>query len=186
MPWARHDARFTRGFDDQVAWLACQCSKRTASELTRVSWRTVGRIVTRVAAEARGRYDPLDYLRRIGIDELSYRRGERYLTVVADHDRDGAVVWAAEGHDHKVLEAFYDELGEERTGKLQATSLDMGGAYAKATDNKAAHVQRCIDPFHVVKLCNDAIDKTRRWAWNEHRRLGNPNATWVKSSIAPI
>ncbi|MBK5229098.1 MAG: transposase [Actinobacteria bacterium] len=90
------------------------------------------------------------------------------------------MVWVAEGKDHTVLEAFYDELGEERTGKLQAISLDMGGAYAKATDNKAAHVQRCIDPFHVVKLCNDAIDKTRRWAWNEHRWSGDPDATWVK------
>jgi transposase len=53
----------------------------------------------------------LDGLHRIGVDEVSYyRKGHRYLMVVADHDRGGAVVWAAEGRDAKTLEAFYDEL----------------------------------------------------------------------------
>jgi transposase len=79
-----------------------------------------------------------------------------------------------------VLEAFYDELGEKRCSRLQAVSLDMGGAYAKATRDKAGHVRQCIDPFHVVKLANEAIDKTRRWAWNLHRDLGLTSARWVK------
>jgi len=47
----------------------------------------VGRIVCRVAAEARARCDPLDYLRRIGIDELAHRKGQRYLTVVVQNVR---------------------------------------------------------------------------------------------------
>ena len=71
------------------------------------------------------------------MDEISYRSQHRYLTIVADHDRDGAVVWAKEGKDAKTLEAF-EELGEERTKALLAVSLDMGGAYAKATLAKGA------------------------------------------------
>ena len=122
----------------------------------------------------------LDELDRIGVDEVSYRSGHRYLTVVADHDRDGAAVWAAEGHDHTVLERFYDELGEQRLARLQAISLDMGGAYKKATDAKAPHVRQCVDPFHVVKLANDAVDKARRQAWNVHRDLGLRSSVWVK------
>jgi transposase len=86
VPWARHDSRFTRSFEDQVAWLACQCSKRAVSELMRIAWLSVGRILTRVATEKRARFDPLDYLVRIGIDEISHRKGHRYLTVVVDHD----------------------------------------------------------------------------------------------------
>jgi transposase len=58
------------------------------------------------------------------------------------------VVWAGEGNGHTVLERFYDELGEERLARLEAVSLDMGGAYKKATDTKAGHVRQCVDPFY--------------------------------------
>ena len=47
----------------------------------------------------------------------------------------------------------------------------MGGAYKSATDAKAPHVTQCVDPFHLVKLANEAVDKARRWAWNEERTL---------------
>jgi transposase len=86
VPWARHDSRFTRAFEDQVAWLATNTSKTAASELMRVSWRTVGLILDRVCNEARRRVDLFDGLRRIGIDEISHRKGQRYLTGVVDHD----------------------------------------------------------------------------------------------------
>lgn len=109
----------------------------------------------------------LEELYRIGVDEVSYRKGHRYLTVVADHDRDGAVVWVAEGKDHSVLEAFYDELGEERTQKLETVTLDMGGANEKATNAKAPHVIQCMDPFHYrLKHKSDAAYHLDWWlAW---------------------
>ena len=168
VPWARPGARHTRDLEDVVAFLAQRVDKTTVARLLRVSWEAVANIVTRVVADqlddAR-----LDELYRIGVDEVSYRKGHRYLTIVADHDREGAVVWAAEGHDHKVLKAFYAELGDERKAKLQAVSLDMGSAYAKATSEEVPHARQCVDPFHVVQLANTAIDKARRWAWNLER-----------------
>ncbi len=102
-PWARHAAGHTRAFDDLVAWLAVHTSKTAVVELVRVAWATVGAIVSRVVEEARAAPDPFDGLRRIGIDEVSYKRGHRYLTVVVDHDS-GRLVWAAKGHDKKTLE----------------------------------------------------------------------------------
>lgn len=175
VPWARPRARHTKDFQDVVAWLACHTDKTTITRLLRVSWEAVAKIVVDVVADtiddAR-----LDNLFHIGVDEVSWRKGHRYLTVVADHGRDGAVVWAAEGKDHTVLEAFYDELGDDRCARIEAVSLDMGGAYKKATDNKAAHARQCVDPFHVVKLANEAVDKARRWAWNIERRT-NPAPT---------
>ncbi len=113
--------------------------------------------------------DRLAGLYRIGVDEVSYRKGPRFLTVVADHDRDGAVVWAREGHDAATLEAFYDELGKARCAQLQAVSMNLGDAYRHATNSKAAGARQCVDPFHVVKLANQAIDTARRWAWNQTR-----------------
>jgi transposase len=63
VPWARHDAWFTRSFDDQSAWLAVNTSKTAITALMRIAWRTVGRICERVAAEAkRGRDLFLTYI----------------------------------------------------------------------------------------------------------------------------
>ncbi len=86
VPWARHGAGHTRDFDDLAAWLAVRTSKSAVMELLRVAWRTVGSIVTRVNADIDATVDRLDGLRRIGIDEISYKRGHRYLIVVVDHD----------------------------------------------------------------------------------------------------
>jgi len=179
VPWARPGARHSRDLQDVVAYMAQRMDKTTITRLLRVSWEAVAKIVIDVVANqldgAR-----LDGLYRIGVDEVSYRKGHRYLTVVANHDRDGAVVWARAGRDADTLTAFYDALGEERCAALEAVSLDMAGAYKKATDAHAGHARQCVDPFHVVKLANEAIDKTRRWAWNLHRDLGLRSARWVK------
>jgi transposase len=169
VPWARPRARHSRDFEDVVAWLAQHTDKTTISKLLRSSWETIDGIVQRVVGEQLNSRR-LEGLLRIGVDEVSYRKGHRFLTVVADHDQGGRVVWAAEGRNSKVLEAFYDELGEAGCAGLQAISLDLGGAYQKATNSKAPHVRQCADPFHVIKLANEAIDKTRRVAWNQARQ----------------
>jgi hypothetical protein len=114
-----------------LAWLAVHTSKTAVGDLMRVAWRTVGAIVTRVVAEARAAHDPFDGLRRIGIDEISYKRGHRYLTVVVDHDT-GRLVWAAPGHDKKTLACFFDVLGAHRCAGVRmvpptATSPATGG-----------------------------------------------------------
>ena len=93
----------------------------------------------------------LEGLYRIGIDEVSYRKGYRYLTVVADHDRAGAVVWAGEGMSSATLERFFDILGPARTARLVAASMDLHGAYAKVTRARAPHARVCADPFHITR-----------------------------------
>jgi transposase len=171
VPWARHRARFTRTFEDQVAWLAVNCSKSAVAELMRISWRTVGGICERVAAEAERKLDLLAGLRRIGIDEISHRVGQRYLTVVVDHDR-GRLVWAAAGRDRKTVEAFLDQLGEERCKQVELVSCDMAGWIAGPIAERCPNAIRCVDPFHVIKLATDALDLVRREVWNQARRAG--------------
>jgi transposase len=170
VPWARPGARHTRDLQDVVAYMAQRMDKTTVCRLLRVSWEAVAHIVVDVVAEHLDVAARLDVLYRIGVDEVSYRKGHRYLTVVADHDRDGAVVWAKEGRDAATLKAFYDELGGARCAQLQAVSLDMGNAYRAATDTKAPQARQCVDPFHVIQLANQAIDKTRINMWNIERQ----------------
>ena len=173
VPWARPRARHTADFEDVVAWMAQRMDKTTVATLLRCSWEAVAGIVTRVVHD---QLDPsrLEDLYRIGVDEVSYRKGHRYLTVVADHDREGAVVWAAEGKDSGALERFYDELGPERTARLAAVSVDLHGGYAKATRRRAPQARICADPFHVIRLANIAVDHVRRAIWNRARPTRGP------------
>ena len=126
VPWARHGAGHTRDFDDTVAWLAVQCSKTAVAELLRIAWRTVGSIITRVQVDIDATVDRLDGLRRIGIDEISWKRNHRYLTVVVDHDS-GRLVWAAVGRDEQTLRRFFDLLGTERASQITHVSADARG-----------------------------------------------------------
>lgn len=93
VPWAREGARFSRDLEDLIAWCAQRLDKTAVSRLLRVCWSAVARAVVRVVADHIDE-TRLDHLYRIGIDEVSWRKGHRYLTVVADHDRGGVVVWA--------------------------------------------------------------------------------------------
>jgi len=171
VPWARHNARFTRAFEDQAAWLAVNTSKSAVAELMRIAWRTVGSICERVCDEAQREVDLLDGLRRIGIDEISHRKGQRYLTVVVDHDT-GRLVWAAAGRDRKTVEAFFDALGETRCKQIELVSCDMAGWIAGPVADRLPDAVRCVDPFHVVMLATDALDEVRREVWNDARRAG--------------
>jgi transposase len=172
VPWARHDARFTRAFEDQTAWLAVNTSQSAVAQLMRVAWRTVGAICERVCDEAKREVDLLAGLRRIGIDEISHRKGQRYLTVVVDHDS-GRLVWAAAGRDRKTVERFLDEFGEERCKQIELVSCDMASWIAGPVADRLPGAVRCVDPFHVVMLATDALDEVRREVWNEARKAQN-------------
>lgn len=172
VPWARHDSRFTIAFEDQCCWLAVNTSKKAVAALMRVTWRTVGGICERVADEALAGRDVFAGLRRIGIDDFSYRKGQRYLTVVVDHDS-GRLVWAAAGRDRKTLEQFFDLLGKDRCEQLELVSCDMAESIATAIAERCPNAIRCVDPFHVVQLATDALDEIRREVWNDARRAGH-------------
>jgi transposase len=171
VPWARHGARHTRGFDDTAAWLAVHTSKQAVSQLLRVAWETVGRVVTRVTADAEAACDRFDGLRRIGIDEISYKRGHKYLTVVVDHDT-GRLVWAAPGRDAATLSRFFDALGPERCAKVRLVSADAAEWIALTVAARCPQAVLCADPFHVVKWATDALDEVRREVWNTARKGG--------------
>lgn len=165
VPWARHGARQTRAFEDTAAWLVTQCSKTAVSGLLRISWRTVGSIITRVVADIDGHVDRLAGLRRIGIDEISYKKGHKYLTVVVDHDT-GRLVWAAPGRDIATLRRFFDALGEHRSHEITHVSADAADWIANVVADRCPNAVRCADPFHVVRWATEALDEVRRQAWN--------------------
>jgi transposase len=167
--WARHDARHTRLCDETVAGLAGACSKATVTVLMRTGWRTVGAIVKRVCADVDAVADRLDGLTRIGIDEISYKKGHKYLTVVVDHDS-GLLVWAEPGRNAATVARFFDALGPDRAGRLTHVSADGAHWINRVVRERAPNAVLCADPFHVVSWATKCLDEVRRETWNTARR----------------
>jgi transposase len=176
VPFARLGARFTRDFENLVGWLATTMDKTAIRRLLRVDWDSVGRIIERVMATE---LDPhrLDKLFSIGVDEVSWRKGHSYITLVSNHQT-GKFVWGAEGKDSATLDGFFAELGKERSEAIGAISMDMGPAFEKSarTEGHATKAIICYDPFHVVQLATNALDKLRREVWQDLRKLPDKDA----------
>jgi transposase len=166
-------------------------SKSAVCELLRVAWRTVGSVVARVNADIDARVDRLEGLRRIGIDEISYKRGHRYLIVVVDHDT-GRLVWAGPGRNDAALNVFFDQLGPERAAQLTHISADMADWIARVVARRAPNAVRCADSFHVVAWAIDALDIERRRALRcsagrpADRVLGGPEPNLVSRSCPHV
>jgi transposase len=176
VPFARSASRFTRDFEDLVGWLATTMDKTALRRLVRIDWDTAGRIIERVMADG---LDPerLDGLFAVGVDEVSWRKGHSYITLVSNH-RTGKFVWGKEGKDTATLDCFFAELGEERSEAITAMSMDMGPAY-ESSARKPGHATKaiiCYDPFHVVQLATAALDKVRRQVWQDLRKLPDQDA----------
>ena len=104
-PWARHKSRFTKNFEETAVWMSLHMSRKKVSEYLRVSWDTVGPIISRVEKELSKNTSPFDNLVNIGIDETSYKKGHKYITIVVNHDTN-TVVWVHKGFGKEVLEKF--------------------------------------------------------------------------------
>lgn len=174
VPWARARSRFTGDFEDWVACLAVRCCASAVADLARVEWRTVGGICERVyadleAARGAGRFDGL---RRIGIDETSYKKGHRYITVVVDHDA-GGLVWAGEGAGKEVLRGFLSQLARGQRRGIEVVTAD-GARWIRATVRRwCPNARWVMDPFHVVSWANDALEEVRRSEWREAKRAAD-------------
>jgi len=126
----------------------------------KIAWRTVGGIVLRVV-DAFLPGDLLENLELIGVDETSYKRGHRYITIVTNLET-GVVVWVGKGKSAETLGEFFKILGPERSAKISLVTMDMGEAFQKAVKEWAPNADVVFDRFHVVKLLNKAIDDIRR------------------------
>ncbi len=171
-----------RAFEDTCLWLVKHAPKSVVAELMRVDWATVGRMIERVVDAALGEApDALEGLRRIGLDEVSYRKGRHDLTCAVDHAT-GRIVWAHPGRSQRVVHLSIDALGPERAALLEAVSVDLHQMWAPVIRRRAPQARICADPFHVVRLAGEALDELRRQDWQELRRTDPERAQWLKGT----
>ena len=167
VPWAYPGSGFTKDFDLTVGWLAVYLPRSVVSEYMRIDWGTVGRCVNRTLhAIEPERSRRLDGLVNIGIDETSYKKGHKYITVVVNHDTN-TVVWAAQGHGKKVLEQFYRQLTPQQLSSIRVVTGDGAKWITDCVNQFTPKCERCVDPFHVVQWAMEALDEVRREVWRE-------------------
>ena len=182
MPWARPGARHTRDFEDMAAWLVKRMSKTGVAALLRTTWETVDALVARLVDEHLDS-DRLSGIYRIGVDEIAYRKGRKFLTVVADHDT-GRVLFVGEGRSQHVFGEFFESLGEGGRARIEAVSMDMTPIYRKATTAHVPHARICLDPFHVIKWAGEGLDAAVNATTEQGVKISvnglTPAQTWQK------
>jgi len=174
-PWAEPWARVTRALAGAVIMLARHQSWQETARLYQLNWKSVASLVRRAVdyGLAERRQQPLHW---IGIDEVSRKKGHRYLTVVYDLER-RVLVWAGEDRTAETLAQFFTGLGRRRCRTIRVVCMDMWAAYAKAVAEHLPRAQVLFDRFHVVQHLNRAVDEVRR---AEMRRLGRRERVYFK------
>jgi transposase len=134
---------------------AC-CDAVSASEL---DWKTVKNIDK---TSMRNSLVPLDSAnpRVLGVDEIAYEKGHKYLTVVRDVEH-GCVLWTGVGRKEVTLDLFFAVLGYKKSMNIKAVVMDMWDPYiASVRKNTGAEI--VFDKFHIAKKANECIDVIRR------------------------
>ncbi len=172
VPWARHDDRFSKPFEEFAAWKAAHMPWTRAAGELRITWEALANITARVAEAAAAGQDRLAGLRRIGIDEKSWGKGAgKFLVIVTDHDT-SRVVWVAQGRCQATVRQFFADLGEDRARLLTHVSADGAEWIHPVVREKAPQADLCLDAFHVVKWANEKLDDLRRRLAGELRAAG--------------
>lgn len=167
VPWAYPNSGFTKAFDMTVAWLAKYLSRSAVSNYMRIDWKTVGKCISRSLNELEPDLSKrLDGLVHIGIDETSYCKGYKYITVIVNHDTN-TVVWAAKGHGKAVLTQFYEQLTDSQKASIKVVTGDGARWITDCVNEFTPDCIRCVDPFHVVEWAMEALDELRAERWHK-------------------
>ncbi len=161
VPWASGKQRFTTTY----AWFLASWAKRmTWTDVARAfhtSWDTVFRSVELAVEWGRAHMD-LTSITSIGVDEISLRRGHRFLTLVYQIDEERRrLLWVGEHRRVKTLLRFFRWFGKERSVQLRFVCSDMWKPYLKVLKKKASSAVHVLDRFHIMTHLSKAIDKVR-------------------------
>ena len=176
--WAEPWARVTRALANAAASLARELSWQGTARHFGLNWKTVAGVVQR-AVRYGLRHRKRAPVHMIGIDEVSRRKGQVYLTVVYDLER-RVLLWVGEDRTEEAGKKFFtQELGKRRCSTLRVVCMDMWAAYVNLVRKHAPQAQILFDRFHIVKHLQEAVDEVRR---SEVRRLTGKEKTTFKST----
>jgi transposase len=172
VPWADGQHQLTTTYMWFLARWAKRLSWQEVATVFRTSWDQVFRSVAMAVAWGRDHVD-LTGIRAIGIDEIHWQHGPRFLTLVYQIDATRKrLLWIGQHRRAKTLLGFFRWFGKERTAALTFICSDMWKPYLKVVAKKAGHALHILDRFHIAKHLSDAIDQVRRAEVHALRQQG--------------
>ncbi len=172
LPWADGKHHLTTAYAVFLARWARRLSWREVAGIFRTSWESVFRAVAWVVEYGLAHRD-LSGITAIGVDEVQFQKGHRYLTVVYQIDSAcRRLLWLGPERTAKTLLRFFRMLGRERTAALQFVCSDMWQPYLKVIAKKAGQALHILDRYHIVARLNQAIDDVRAAEAKELARQG--------------
>jgi len=160
LSFIRPYSRCTTRFEEYVFVLCQKMSLSDVCEVAGIDWKTAKDIdihYTRMRIASLKDITP----HRIGIDEIAYEKGHKYLTVVRDLDL-CKVIWVGLERKMETLNRFFDELGPEKIPQIEVAVVDMWDPYIASLHSRCPGADIVFDKFHVIKTINEALDEVRR------------------------
>jgi len=161
MPWAMGKRPLTKAYGWFLASWAKRLSWKETADVFRASWDSVFRSVEMAVAWGRAHQD-LSGIRSIGIDEIAWKKGHKYLTLVYQIDQHcKRLLWVGKKRKVKTLLGFFRWFGSERSRQLEYICSDMWKPYLKVIAKKAGQAIHILDRFHIMAHISKAIDEVR-------------------------
>jgi transposase len=161
VPWADGKKQISKSFEWFLATRAKRLSWKEVADVFSSSWDTVFRAVEMAVAWGRSRMD-LTMIESIGVDEIQWKCGHKYLTLV--YQIDGhckRLLWIGEERTDATIRAFFDWFTPERSVLLKFIASDMWKPYLKVIAEKAGAAAHILDRFHIMSHFSKAIDEVR-------------------------
>jgi transposase len=171
VPWSDGKSPITTTYAWFLAGWAKRLSWKEVAEAFRTSWDSVYRAV-RLAVEWGLAQRNLDGIEAIGVDEVLWHRGHKYLTVVYQIDAHcRRLLWVAQDRTVEALEGFFDGFGE-RAKTLRFVCSDMWKPYLEVLARRASAALHILDRYHIVSNLNKALDEVRAEEARQMKRDG--------------
>ena len=172
VPWAGKHGRFTLMFESfAIAVLRAASSIEAACGLLGIHWSTADQIMKRAVGRGLQRRSN-EPVKRLGIDEKSFRSGHRYVSLLNDLDG-GRVIDVVEGRDEQSASRLFEALTDAQREKVEAIALDMWRAFINASRGACPEADLIHDKFHVSKHLTEAVDQVRRAEAKQLRSAGD-------------
>ena len=178
MPLSERRSRFTLRFESRSIRVLQNMDIYNFTQIMDISWSQAWNIIDH--AVKRGMSRKTSHPRIIGIDDKSYRKGHKYITIVMDMEKD-SVDFISLDRRKSSLDAYYESLNESDLSKISAVSMDMWDPYISSTLENVpdAHGKIVFDRFHVMRHVNEAVDSVRK---EENRDLVKKGIMDLKGS----
>ncbi len=180
VPWADGRTGFTALFERLAVSLLQEMSIAAVARTLRLSWDEIDGIMQRSIDRGLAlRKDRV--VRHLGIDEKSFKKRHKYVTIVTDLDR-SEVIWVGSGRKRETLDAFWKSLSAQQLAGIEGVAMDMWPAYIESTMAFLPDAQERIvfDKFHIVKYLTHAVDLERRAAGRSDPTLKKTRYQWLR------